>query len=89
MRAAISGEMYATDLALEQAAAGVPFREAYLAAKKRLDRPGAADPAESLAKRVSPGACGNLMLDRIARRLRAEAGLAGLTEITFPGEFGK
>ena len=39
MRDAISKEMFATDLALEQAVhAGVPFRSAYLAAKRELDQ---------------------------------------------------
>jgi len=82
MRQAISPDMFATDLALQKAAAGVPFRQAYLAAKKQLDQSGAmADPAASLAARVSPGACGNLLLDRIRQRLEREAALAD----QFPG----
>jgi len=77
MRRAISPEMFATDLALELAASGVPFRSAYLAAKQRLDS-GPADPDASLTQRVSPGGCGNLMLDRIRERLHAEITAAGL-----------
>ena len=69
MREAISRDMYATDLALEQAAAGVPFRSAYQQAKQNLDEIGMLDPVASIAKRVSPGACGDLQLDRIRRRL--------------------
>jgi len=69
MREAISVEMYATDLALEQAARGVPFRAAYQDAKRKLDAMQAADAAASLAQRVSPGGCGNLLLDRIRGRL--------------------
>jgi len=69
MRDAISTEMFATDLALEQAARGVPFRTAYLEAKRRLDALEAPDAAASLAQRSSPGACGNLQLDRIRQRL--------------------
>jgi len=69
MRRAISTEMFATDVALEQAANGVPFRTAYLEAKKHLDSMGEPDVAASLAQRVSPGACGDLQLDRIRRRL--------------------
>jgi len=72
MRDAISVEMYATDLALEQTTRGVPFRTAYLDAKQRLDALPAPDAAASLAQRVSPGACGNLLLDRIRRRLEQE-----------------
>jgi len=89
MRAAISPEMFATDIALERSAAGVPFREAYLEAKRSLDRLDAPDAAASLAQRVSPGGCGNLMLATIGARLRAEAKRAGLTGITLPDEFPK
>jgi argininosuccinate lyase len=72
MREAISIEMHATDLALEQAARGVPFRAAYLDAKQKLDAMQGADAAASLAQRVSPGGCGNLLLDRIRGRLEQE-----------------
>ncbi len=72
MREAISADMYATDIALEQSAAGVPFREAYLQAKKKLDKLEAPDADASLAQRVSPGACADLMLDRIRVRLEEE-----------------
>jgi len=72
MLKAISPDMFATDIALSQAAAGVPFREAYLMAKQQLDETPAMDVQESLARRTSPGACGNLQLDRIRLRLEAE-----------------
>jgi argininosuccinate lyase len=72
MREAISVEMFATDLALEHAARGVPFRTAYLEAKHQLDAMQAPDAAASLAQRVSPGGCGNLMLDRIRGRLEQQ-----------------
>ena len=72
---AISKEMFATDLALEQAVAGVPFRTAYLAAKRELDRIEVPDVAASLAQRTSPGACGDLQLDRIRSRLELELSL--------------
>jgi argininosuccinate lyase len=74
MRQAISPEMFATDAALESAASGVPFREAYRAAKQGLDDSGVPDPETSLSRRVSPGACGDLQLDRIGQRLRQQAG---------------
>ena len=69
MKDAISLDMFATDTALANAVRGVPFRNAYREAKKSLDEAGAADVAESLAQRVSPGACGNLQLERIRDRL--------------------
>jgi argininosuccinate lyase len=69
MRRAISLDMFATDIAQAQAARGVPFRTAYLEAKKTLSEANAADASASLAQRVSPGACGDLQLDRIRRRL--------------------
>lgn len=77
MRAAISPEMFATDAALEQAARGVPFRTAYLEAKRRLDAAQATDAAASLAQRVSPGGCANLMLERIRERLERLCGPSG------------
>jgi len=70
MREAISLEMFATDVALENAARGVPFRTAYLEAKSRLDAIEAPDAAVSLSQRLSPGGCGNLLLDRIGERLQ-------------------
>ena len=71
MREAITTDMFATDIALEQASAGVPFRDAYLEAKKRLDELEAPVVEASLEKRVSPGGCADLGLDRIRARLEA------------------
>jgi len=75
MSESISIEMFATDAALAQAARGVPFRAAYLDAKKSLDASGKADAAASLAQRVSPGGCGDLQLDRIRQRLEQKSKL--------------
>ena len=72
MRQSISLEMFATDIAQANAAKGVPFRTAYLDAKKSLDEADGADAAASLAQRVSPGACGDLQLNRIRQRLEQE-----------------
>ena len=80
MREAISVEMFATDLALEQAARGVPFRTAYLEAKQQLGTVKAPDVAASLAQRVSPGGCGNLLLDRI--RARLEQQISGVESVS-------
>lgn len=78
MRRAISPEMFATDLAVRKAAEGTPFRKAYHEARQQLDALGEPDAAQSLAERVSPGACGQLLLDRIDERLRRESERAGL-----------
>jgi argininosuccinate lyase len=72
MLEAITPEMFATDIALQNAASGVPFREAYLMAKRQMGETAQLDVQESLARRISPGACGDLQLDRIRRRLEAE-----------------
>jgi argininosuccinate lyase len=69
MRAAITPEMFATDIAVEHASAGIPFREAYRLAKQKLDELPPGDPEESLKNRVSPGACGQLRLPQIRNRL--------------------
>ncbi len=70
MRAAIEPAMYATDVAIEQAAAGVPFRDAYRAAAEAAASAGAGrTPEQSLAARVSPGASGDPRLDELRTRL--------------------
>lgn len=69
MLAGITPEMFATDIAVSLAASGIPFREAYRTAKQQLAELPPGDPVESLEKRVSPGACGDLQLDRIRQRL--------------------
>ena len=70
MRAAIESSMYATDVAIEQAAAGVPFREAYKHAAAAAHEAGQGrTPEQSLAARVSPGAAADLRLDELRARL--------------------
>ncbi|HEY0197610.1 MAG TPA: argininosuccinate lyase [Rhodanobacter sp.] len=70
MRAAIEPAMYATDVAIEQAAAGVPFRDAYRAAAEAAGDAGhGRTPEASLAARVSPGAGHDLRLDSLRARL--------------------
>lgn len=69
MRTAMDSGMYATDVAVEQAAAGVPFREAYRAAAASADQAGAGrTPESSLAARVSPGAAADLRLGDLRSR---------------------
>ncbi|PJK01186.1 argininosuccinate lyase [Lysobacteraceae bacterium NML91-0213] len=72
MRAAMDAGMYATDVAVEQAAAGVPFRDAYRAAAASVEQAGVGrTPEASLAARVSPGAAADLRLDELRARLDA------------------
>jgi argininosuccinate lyase len=72
MRAAIEPAMYATDVAIEQALAGVPFREAYQRAAAAAEAAGQErTPEASLAARVSPGGAGDLHLAELRKRLDA------------------
>ncbi len=70
MRAALEPSMYATDLAVDLAKQGMPFRDAYREAADPA-RWAEGDPAASLAARVSPGAAGDLRLDVLRARLDA------------------
>jgi argininosuccinate lyase len=71
LRAAIEPAMYATDAAIEQAAAGIPFREAYRRAAECVNAAGRdRTPEASIAARVSPGGAGDLRLDELRQRLR-------------------
>jgi len=70
MRDAIEPAMYATDVAIDQAIAGVPFRDAYRRAAAAAETIGEGrTPEASLAARVSPGASGALRLDELRARL--------------------
>jgi len=69
MRAAIEPGMFATDCAMELAASGVPFREAYQQAAKATLPSYGADPDASLRARVSLGAAGNSGLQILKKRL--------------------
>ncbi|MGN6152402.1 MAG: argininosuccinate lyase [Lysobacteraceae bacterium] len=70
MRAALDPSMYATDLAVDLARQGVPFRDAYRQAADPV-RWSAGDPDASLAARTSPGAAAALRLDVLKARLSA------------------
>ena len=72
MTGAIEPSMYATDLAVDMARQGMPFRDAYRLAADPA-RWAAGDAAASLAARVSPGAGHDLRLDVLAKRLAAIA----------------
>ena len=70
LRAALEPSMYATDLAVELARDGLPFREAYVQAADPA-RWAERDPAQSLSERVSPGAAAALRLPCLQVRLDA------------------
>jgi argininosuccinate lyase len=74
LSAAIEPAMYATDVAIEQAVAGVPFREAYRRAAEAAASAGQGRSAEaSLAARVSPGGAADLRLHELEARWSALA----------------
>lgn len=68
MQAALEPSMYATDLAVDLARQGMPFRDAYREAANPA-RWADGDPQASLQARVSPGAAANLRLDALRARL--------------------
>jgi argininosuccinate lyase len=70
MRAAIEPSMYATDLAVDLARQGMPFRDAYRQAADPA-RWTEGDPQASLAARMSPGAAGDSRLALLRARLDA------------------
>jgi len=71
MRGSITPEMLATDLALDLARDGVPFREAYRVAVAKCGKINDEDIGRSLAGRVSPGGCGRLETSILQSRLAA------------------
>ncbi|ASR44766.1 argininosuccinate lyase [Xanthomonas citri pv. mangiferaeindicae] len=74
LRAAVDSGMYATDVAVEAAIAGVPFREAYQAAAASADTAGQGrTPEGSLAARTSPGGAADLRLASLRARWEALA----------------
>ncbi len=74
LEAAIEPGLYATDRAIQLARDGVPFREAYRQTKSAANPDSGMTPAASIEARVSPGAAGNLQLDRLRERLDALPG---------------
>ncbi|MDQ3289556.1 MAG: argininosuccinate lyase [Pseudomonadota bacterium] len=70
LSAALEPSMYATDLAMDLARDGVPFRDAYRQAADPA-RWAAGDPGQSLAARSSPGAAADLRLQELRDRLAA------------------
>lgn len=69
MAGAIEPAMFATDRAVELAAAGVPFRDAYRTVGQELGELTSTDATASIEARVSPGACADLCLEAIEARI--------------------
>jgi argininosuccinate lyase len=61
--AGFTPEIFATDRALELAASGKPFRDAYREVGKMLEELKGQDPVEALRRRTATGSPGNLRLD--------------------------
>lgn len=71
MRAAISPDMYATDVAIDRVQyEGMAFRDAYRQPISP-DVLASRTPEQSLTARISPGSCSDLMLDALRKRLGA------------------
>lgn len=70
MRAALETSMYATDIAVDLAVAGMPFRDAYRQAADPASW-NRNDPEASLAGRVSPGGAADLQLSVLRERWRS------------------
>jgi len=69
-RKAVEPAMYATDKVLESVVNdGLAFRDAYLQLKDNYSELTNRTPEMSIEARVSPGACGNLLLDVLQSRL--------------------
>jgi len=71
LKKSISTPMYATDLAIELSASGMPFRDAYQQVVERYQELEQRTPKQSLKERVSPGACADLKLDEMSERLKS------------------
>lgn len=69
MREAITPAMFATDRAIELAAQGVPFREAYRQVGQAIDAMTKLPIDQSIAQRTSLGGSGNLGLSELRKRL--------------------
>ncbi len=71
LRKGFTPDVFATDVALEQVSAGVPFRDAYHYVKTHLDELGHRDPAEALRRKTHYGAPAGLDFAWLARELSA------------------
>jgi len=68
LQSAIDTPMYATDLAVELSAEGMPFRDAYQQVVERYDELKDRTAEQSISERTSPGGCANLLLESLTQR---------------------
>ena len=67
--AAFSGDVFATDYALQLALEGVPFRDAYQQIANSLDKLATSDPLHNIQSKIHVGATGNLGLTAIKTQI--------------------
>jgi len=77
LRAAFTPEVYATDRALELAAQGMPFRDAYREVGRHLEQLEKLDPDQVVRQRTHLGTAGNLGLEQAAARIEAHRARVG------------
>ena len=70
LRRGFTADIYATDRALELAARGMPFRDAYRAVGADLEALEEGDPDQAIRRRTYSGTTGNLGLDEAVRQVR-------------------
>ena len=69
MRAALSPDIFATDLTNRYVMQGATFRDAYIQVKKALESVEAEDPATNIRSKTHLGAPGNIGVEVLAKRL--------------------
>jgi argininosuccinate lyase len=65
-------EIFATDKAIELAAKGMPWRDAYMKVSQELDKLKAEDPVKNIKNKTHLGAPGNLGLEKSAKIIKSE-----------------
>lgn len=66
---AFTGDVFATDAALDLVVQGVPFRDAYVKIASSLDQLAVSDPVQNILNKTHLGATGNLGLDLAQERI--------------------
>jgi argininosuccinate lyase len=72
LRAGFTGEVFATDYALELVVGGMPFRDAYRKVASEISRLDALSPDRTIQDRRGEGMAGNLRLDLSRGRIAAD-----------------
>ena len=72
LKRAFTPEIFATDEAYKLVKKGIPFREAYRQVAKNIHGLKSLDPDKSISSRKHLGAAGNLGLEKIEKKMKAE-----------------